>query len=208
MRGLVEWAETVGPAWGGWGLVVVAFLDSSFLSLPQVGDLLVMGLTLARRERLLYYAGMTTLGSIGGCLTLYLLARRGGEALLRRRVRAERVERGLAQVARYGVLAVAVPAVLPPPTPFKLFVLLAGAARMPVHQFVMAVGVGRGVRYFGQAWLAARYGDEALGWMQAHGATASMVAAGVVLVGGLAVLGWRRWRRNRHASLTRPWSPL
>lgn len=197
MRKLVEWAESLGPSLGGGGLFLVAFLDSSFLSLPQAADVLVMGLVLARKDQLIPYAAMTTMGSLAGSVVLYLVARRGGEAVLRRRVRADRVERALAQVARYGVLAVAVPAVLPPPTPFKLFVLLAGVARVPLGSFALAVGLGRGVRYFGQAWLAAHYGEAALAWMRSHGAQAwAAVAVAMAVAGGLYLI-WGHRRRGR-----------
>jgi membrane protein YqaA with SNARE-associated domain len=195
MRRLVAWAERFGESLGGPGLFVVAFLDASFLSLPQVNDLLVMGLVVARADRMLYYAAMATSGSIAGCLVIYGLGRRGGEAVARRRVASARSERVLRAFARYGVLAVAVPALLPPPAPFKLFVLLAGVARVPLAPFVAAVAGGRGVRYFGEAWLAARYGEAALGWMDAHGRTASAVAAAAVLVGGIGYLAWRRLAR-------------
>ena len=85
MHRVVEWVMGVALVMGGPGLFLIAFLDSSFLSFPQVVDLLMMGLVTHHKERLLYYALMPTLGSLGGCLVLYFIARKGGETFLRRR---------------------------------------------------------------------------------------------------------------------------
>jgi len=159
------WANRVG----GIGLFTVAALDSSFLSFPQVNDLLVIYLSTKSPALMPYYAGMTTLGSIVGCFLLYGFAYRGGEVFLRKRVSGPRVERGLALYQRHGLLAVVVPALLPPPMPFKLFVLLAGAARVSPWKFGAAVAIGRGIRYFGQGYLAVLYGERAVSIVQAHG---------------------------------------
>jgi membrane protein YqaA with SNARE-associated domain len=159
------WANRVG----GIGLFTVAALDSSFLSFPQVNDLLVIYLSTKSPALMPYYAGMTTLGSIVGCFLLYGFAYRGGEVFLRKRVSGPRVERGLALYQRHGLLAVVVPALLPPPMPFKLFVLLAGAARVSPWKFGAAIAIGRGIRYFGQGYLAVLYGERAVSIVQAHG---------------------------------------
>ena len=108
---------------------------------------------------MLYYALLATLGSIAGCFVLYLSARKGGEAFLRRRFHDHHVDRALALFQKYGLLAVAVPSILPPPVPFKIFVLAAGVARVPPLDFLVAVALGRGVRYFGEALLALWYGE-------------------------------------------------
>ena len=94
---------------GGPGLFLIAFLDSSFLSFPEVVDLLMMGLVTRHKERMLFYALLPTLGSLGGCLVLYFLARKGGEAFLRKRFHERHVDRALAVFQKYGLLAVAVP---------------------------------------------------------------------------------------------------
>ncbi len=86
---------------------------------------------------------------------------------------------------KYGVLAVVVPAILPPPAPFKVFVLLAGVARVPLPQFAAAVAVGRGFRYFGEGWLAVRYGEQALQLLEENSRTVSIAVAATVLALGL-----------------------
>jgi membrane protein YqaA with SNARE-associated domain len=176
-----EWATQ----FGGIGLFVVAALDSSFLSFPQVNDLLIIYLSTRTPALMPYYAGMTTLGSVLGCFVLYGFARHGGEMFLRKRFSGARVERGLALYQRHGLLAVIVPSLLPPPTPFKLFVLLAGAAKVSPWKFGAAVAIGRGIRYFGQGYLAVLYGEAAAEWMRDNGALAGIIFAAAAVVGAL-----------------------
>ena len=120
MAGFVAWIKAFAISLGGPGLFVIAFLDSSFLSFPEVNDLLIIWLTTQHKERMVYYALMTTLGSISGCLALYALARKGGEAFLLKRFNPKYVERAMTTFRRYGLLAILVPSILPPPTPFKI----------------------------------------------------------------------------------------
>jgi membrane protein YqaA with SNARE-associated domain len=178
-----QWASGMG----GLGLFVVAALDSSFLSLPQVNDLLIIFLSMRYPIRMPYYAAMTTAGSLLGCFVLYGLAWRGGEVFLRRRFSSARVARGLALYQRHGLLAVVVPALLPPPMPFKLFVLLAGAAKVSPWKFAAAVIVGRGIRYFGQGYLAVMYGERAVALVRDHGAIVGVTLAVIALAIGITV---------------------
>lgn len=194
MKGLISWAQGLVISLGGPGLFIVAFLDSSFLSLPEINDILVIWMVTQHKERMAYYATMATLGSITGCFALYALAWKGGEAFLRKRFNASRIERGMASVRRYGLLALLVPSILPPPAPFKVFVLLAGVVRVRPLHFVLAIGIGRGLRYFGEGLLAVWYGDMALRYIKEHGDQVALATAVLVLVGGLAVVWWR-WRR-------------
>jgi membrane protein YqaA with SNARE-associated domain len=181
------WASELG----GLGLFVIAALDSSFLSFPQVNDLLIIYLSTKYPERMPYYATMTTAGSLVGCFLLYGVARKGGEVFLRKRFSASRVDRGMALYQRFGLLAVVVPSLLPPPTPFKIFVLLAGAAAVAPWRFALAIVIGRGIRYFGQGWLAVRYGERAAEIVQEHGSTVGLVLAAVAVLVGAAYY-WRR----------------
>lgn len=185
-----DWASELG----GVGLFIVAALDSSFLSFPQVNDLLIIYLSTKAPALMPYYAGMTTAGSLVGCFVLYAFARRGGEVFLRKRFSGERVERGLALYQRHGLLAVVVPALLPPPTPFKLFVLLAGAARVSPWKFGAAIALGRGIRYFGQGYLAVIYGEAAVELVREHGATVgiALAVAALVIGGGFYLVKKRR----------------
>jgi membrane protein YqaA with SNARE-associated domain len=192
LTAIQEWANSVG----GIGMFVVAALDSSFLSFPQINDLLVLYMSTQNPVRMPYYAGMTTLGSLVGCFALYVVAWRGGEVFLRKRFSGPRVERGLALYQRHGLLAVVVPALLPPPMPFKLFVLLAGAARVSPWKFGAAIAIGRGIRYFGQGYLAVLYGERAVAMVQAHGREVGIGLAVAALVIGLAFYVIRSRRRT------------
>ena len=195
MARIVAWVQAFALGIGGPGLFLVAFLDSSFLSLPEINDLLVVMLVVEHKARMPYYALMATLGSVAGCLVLYGLGRRGGEALVRRRFGGPRMTRALALSKRYGVFAVAVPAILPPPAPFKIFVLLAGVAAVPVWRFAVTIAVARGFRYFAVGALSVRYGEDAIAFIEANGRAVALVLVGVLAAG---VLVWilRRWRRE------------
>lgn len=190
MSAIREWAAE----FGGLGLFVVAALDSSFLSFPQVNDLLIIYLSTKSPAMMPYYAGMTTLGSLLGCFVLYGFARRGGEVFLRKRFSGERVERGLALYQRHGLLAVVVPSLLPPPTPFKLFVLLAGAAQVSPWKFGAAIAIGRGIRYFGQGYLAVLYGEAAVELVREHGTVVGIALAITALAAGILFFFYKKRR--------------
>lgn len=197
MSGIIAAIQDWAAELGGVGLFVIALLDSSFLSFPQVNDLLIIILSTKYPERMPYYAGMTTMGSIIGCYLLYFVARRGGEVFLRKRVKGRYADRAIALYQKHGLLAVVVPSLLPPPVPFKVFVLLAGAAAVSPLRFGIAVAIGRGIRYFGQGYLAVLYGEQAAEFMQAHGAAIGIgLAAAALALGGAAV--W--WRSRQHGS--------
>ena len=188
-----EWASELG----GLGLFILAALDSSFLSFPQVNDLLIIVLSTKYPERMVYYAGMTVLGSLLGCFMLYGVARRGGEVFIRKRVKGKYADRAIALYQRHGLLAVVVPALLPPPVPFKVFVLLAGAAAVSPVRFGIAVAIGRSIRYFGQGYLAVLYGEQAAEFMKAHGTTLGIgLAAAALVMGGVLYYLRRRYGRS------------
>lgn len=188
---ITAWATGLG----GLGLFIIAALDSSFLSFPQVNDVLVMLLSAKYPERMIYYAGMTTAGSLLGCYALFAVARRGGEVFMRKRLKGAHVDRAIRLYQRFGILAVVVPALLPPPVPFKVFVVLAGAANVATWRFVVAIVIGRGIRYFGQGYLAVLYGEQAMDYMQAHGAEIGVGLAVLALAAGLGLVMLRRRRQ-------------
>ena len=201
MSSIISWVQSFTMSIGGPGLFLISFLDSSFLSLPEINDLLVITMVIQHKDRMVYYVLMATLGSIAGCFVLHVLGRKGGAALVRRRFGGARLARAMDLSSRYGILAVAVPAILPPPAPFKVFVLLSGVARVPLWQFATAVAAGRGFRYFTEGLLAVRYGDQAIAFVQENGRVASLVVALAVLVVGAAYIVWRVRRRERRPPL-------
>jgi membrane protein YqaA with SNARE-associated domain len=191
---ITAWIEAFAISIGGPGLFVIAFLDSSFLSFPEINDLLIVLLVVNHPERMVLYATMATLGSIAGCLALYFVGRKGGEALLRRRFSGGNLERAAGLMRKYGALALIVPALLPPPAPFKIFVLMGGVAKVPLLTFVWAIAVGRGVRYFGEGILAVLYGQQAIEYIHANGKIVALVLGVLVLAGGVGYYVWKRRR--------------
>jgi membrane protein YqaA with SNARE-associated domain len=191
---ITTWIEAFAISIGGPGLFVIAFLDSSFLSFPEINDLLIVLLVVNHPERMVLYATMATLGSIAGCLALYFVGRKGGETLLRRRFSGGNLERAAGLMRKYGALALIVPALLPPPAPFKIFVLMGGVAKIPLTTFVWAIALGRGVRYFGEGILAVLYGQQAIEYIHANGKIVALVLGVLVLAGGVGYYVWKRRR--------------
>jgi membrane protein YqaA with SNARE-associated domain len=177
---LPAWLAHLVATLGGLGLFVVAFLDSSVLSFPVVTDLLVIEESIQNPARMPYYALMATVGSLAGCFWLYLLARKGGEAFFHSRA-GRHAERARRWVDSNAFLSVFIPAILPPPLPFKVFVLAEGVFQVPMRTFVIALVLGRGLRYFGEGIFAVRYGESATQFLLAHGRIAALFAVGVVL---------------------------
>jgi len=196
VQSFIKWVYGLALSLGGPGLFTVAFLDSSFISLPQINDLLVVLMVVRNKTLMPYYAVMATAGSVAGCYVLYLIAERGGEAFLAKRLKAGHTERALALYRRRGVLALMVPAILPPPAPFKLFVLMAGVAEVRPLQFVASIAAARGLRYLVLGALAVRYGDAALELMRTRGRDMAIWAAIIIIA---AAFGWWLFRRLTRA---------
>jgi membrane protein YqaA with SNARE-associated domain len=192
---LATWIETtLLPAIGPFGVFVVTFLDSSFLSFPELSDLLVVVGAAGSPAQAPLFAAMATLGSLAGCLTLWEAGRRGGDARLLQRFGPERVARTRRAFGRFDVLALAVPALLPPPMPFKIFVLTASVLGMPRRRFALTLLLARGLRYAAWAALGVAYGEEGLrllqrfdGWFAAHARTIGLGAVGLLVL----ALAWR-----------------
>ena len=200
MSRFLAWVLGFAVALGGPGLFVIAFLDSSFLSFPEITDVLIVVLVAKHPERFLWYTALPTIGSVAGCYVLYTLARRGGEAFLRKRLRERHVDRAFSVFRKYGLLAVAIPSILPPPMPFKMFVLAAGAARVGRLDFLIAVTIGRGIRYFGEGLLALWYGEKALGFLKANAGAVSIWLGAIVATTALVWMWWSRRRGRIDAS--------
>ncbi len=194
MRPFINWLYAAALSLGGPGVFAVAALDSSFVPLPQINDLLVVLMVIQNKPWMPYYALMATLGSVVGCYVIYDLAHRGGEAFVRKRLNKGKIDQTLELYRRHGLLTLMVPALLPPPAPFKLFVLGAGLAGVRPVQFVLAIAIARGARYLALGFLAIYYGDAALELMRTRGRDVALALVGLILV---AVLGWWLWRRRR-----------
>lgn len=167
-RPLPGWLESLVGSLGPLGIFVVAFLDSSFLSFPVINDVLVMHLSMRTPAMMPVYALAATAGSLAGSLWLYWMARKGREWYYRRHAESARGARIRRWIERNSFLSVAVPSMLPPPTPFKAFVVAAGAFGVPMKTFILALSIGRGLRYFGEGILAVHYGDRAVSFLLAN----------------------------------------
>jgi membrane protein YqaA with SNARE-associated domain len=198
VKSFINWIYGVALSIGGVGLFGIAFLDSSFISLPQINDILVVLMVTQNKSWMLYYAFMATAGSVAGCYVIYFLAEKGGEAFRKRRLRSGRGAGILALYKRHGLLALIVPALLPPPAPFKLFVLMAGVAGVRPLPFIGAIAFARGLRYVALGILAIYYGDAALELMRTRGREVALWLAGIIVVGAVAWWWWNR-RASRAA---------
>ena len=192
IHSLAAKAQALAESMGGPGLLIVAFVDSSFLTLPEVADILVVLFAIRSPSDWLYFAAMTTTGSVAGSYVLYLIGRKGGEALLKRQFHERHVDRGLAWFRRFGAGVLVIPAMLPPPMPFKLFVLVAGVAGVDRRRLLGAIAIGRGIRYGGEAYLATLYGEQALRFVREN---AFKWAVPAVLAVVVLIAAWLLWRR-------------
>jgi len=150
-------------------MILVGALDSSLLSLPEINDYLVIARCFAHPRAVLFFPLFASMGSGLGCLLLYTILQRGGLAVLHRRFKLEHIQRVERAYARFGILALAIPALLPPPMPFKIFVATAGALQFPRRRFLITILVARSVRYYTEGILAVYYGRRVLVFLQDNG---------------------------------------
>jgi membrane protein YqaA with SNARE-associated domain len=183
MSKFVQRIQVLAMALGAPGIFLVAFLDSSILSLPEVADLLVIWMVTNNKSRVVLYVVSATAGSLLGCLLLYGIGRKGGAAFVHKRFGSTNVERTLNAFRRYGVMAVLIPSILPPPAPFKIFVLLAGIADISVARFSTAILIGRGLRYSVEGLLAIWYGERAMAFIRDNGTTVAIALVAVIAIG-------------------------
>jgi len=145
---------------GAFGLFAVALLDSTFVPLPSSTDALMILLSTTYPSWMLLYAFMATAGSAIGCWILYLISRRAGARALNKfsETKQRRVKHW---IERYDAMAVLVATLLPPPFPFKLFVITAGVFRFSLLRFMIAIIAGRAFRFLLEGYFAVRYGAQA-----------------------------------------------
>jgi len=178
---LPPWLAKFVALMGGGGLFVVTFLDSSILTFPFVSDALVIDLSSQRPARMPYYALMATLGSLAGCICLYWLAKKGGEAYFQRHA-GRGALKAKRWVDRHAFLSIFVPALLPPPFQFKIFVLAEGVFEAPLGTFVMGLVLGRGLRYFAEGFFGIKYGRRSLVFLMSHGLAFTIVAIAALVL--------------------------
>jgi len=166
---------------GAPGLFLISFLDSSVLTFPIINDLLLIHLSMEHPARMPLYAFMATLGSVLGCVVLYFIARKGGEAIFHKKAgkHGHAIRHWVEQNGFAGML---IAALLPPPTPFKFFVLAAGVFEVPLFSYTAAITIARLFRYFGIGYLAIRYGADAMPYLMHNKLQVSVFVISLVTV--------------------------
>jgi len=184
---------------GGLGLIPLGLLDNSPIPLPGIMDVATIVFSARHEELWLYYALMATVGSVIGGFVSYRLARKGGKEALERRVSRRRIDKVCKIFERWGFGAIAIPALLPPPVPMVPFLFAAGAMQYPVRKFLLALTLGRVLRYTILAYLAARYGRQIIAFAAAHGHP--VIVAIILLLVATAAMVYYFWggskRRKR-----------
>lgn len=182
-------------------MVFVGALDSSLLSLPEVNDYITIARVAHLPHEVYYFPLFPAIGSVIGCLILYRIVR-GGEQLIARRFKSQHLERVKALYRRWGLLALVIPAILPPPMPFKIFVATAGALGYPMGRFALVIMAARAIRYYFWGTLAYILRDEVLqvfAWLENHFLTVFSIALGLLalaLIVRLVIMTMRN-RANR-----------
>ena len=176
-----SWLKLTLPALGGVGLLLSAFIDSSFVPLPLVTDVLLMELSSRHPVRMPYYAALAALGSLAGCIWIYWLARKGGQAYYRKS-QGHPPGRIRKLIQEYPMASVFLPAVAPFPVPFKPFVIAQGVFQVPFLTFVVGTLLGRGALFFFEGFLGARFGAEAKQFLVHQKWAAIALAVGLILL--------------------------
>jgi membrane protein YqaA with SNARE-associated domain len=181
---------------GGPGLLLLGALDSSFLLfIPLGNDLLLVALTAAHPNRALFYVVMATAGSMLGVAFTHWASAKGGEGMSKSK-RVAYVER---KVKEHGAIALAIAALMPPPFPFTLFIVVAAALQYPRRKLLLIVATGRAARFGVEAWLALIYGRRIIDMAQSPYVQGSIIALVVISIAGSAwsIYSWAKKSRGR-----------
>ena len=181
---------------GGFGLLFLGVLDSSFLFLPLGNDLLIVALAARHHERMLYYAGMATLGSVIGCFLTDWVCRKGGEEGLKKRLSPRQLKFVKGKVEKRGGFALAVASILPPPFPFTPFVIAAAAMQYPRRKLLSVIAVSRLIRFCIEGTLAVVFGRRILQLMESPMVQDSMIVLVIVSIVGSVWSVWSWLRKS------------
>ncbi len=170
---------------GSWGVFAIAGMDSALVGMPL--DPVVAGYVYARPARFLLYVFMASAGSAVGSAVLYGIGYKGGEVLLERRMSKAKFEKMRSSFDRHEFWALMLPSMVPPPFPFKVFVLAAAAFEMNFWHFLGAIFAGRFIRFLILALLVIKFGPEVVSFV---GKLASQHLAAIVLAAAAVLLLW------------------
>ncbi|MBI3209376.1 MAG: VTT domain-containing protein [Candidatus Solibacter usitatus] len=184
---------TLLTSWGPAGVFLLAVLDSAGIPLPAAVDALVVATAAVHPASAYLSAAMAVAGSLVGCMCLFYVGRKGGQAYLDRVTQSGRNAKLRAWFQTYGLISVFIPALLPIPLPVKIFVLSSGALGVRPLTFLFVILAARIPRYFGLAWLGAQLGENTMGWLKSHIPHLFGVALGLLIV--LSLLVWMYQRQ-------------
>jgi len=193
LRNLANILVAIGP----WGLLALAFLDSSGIPIANTLDAYLIFLAIKEPDRAYWYAAIAVAGSTIGNVALFLAARHGGRRFLRR-AESARGQRFRRWFERFGLVTIFVPAVMPIPMPLKIFVISAGALHTRFLPFLAAILLARIPRYFGETWLGVKLGQESTAYLRHHVWQFVIASIALAVLLCLIVLASERWRRRRY----------
>ncbi len=180
-----DWVKALLLPLGPWGVLIIATCDAAALGIPM--DPVIVGYVWANPHKFWLYCLLASIGSAVGSLVPYWIGYEGEQLILEKRIPPRTLEKIRASFEKHEVLALVVPAMLPPPTPFKLLVLFAGAAKLKVRDFLLAIFGGRMLRFLILSGLTIVFGPSVLSLVKRHGKIV------VAVVGALAVAGFLVW---------------
>lgn len=186
---------------GYWGIGVLAIVDSSSIPMPM--DAFIAFYAWHDKRRFYLYVLTAALGSAIGGLVPFFIGRAGGELFLLKRINRQKFDALRHRFERQEFAAILIPSMLPPPTPWKLFVFGAGVFEMPVANFMAAVFVGRLIRFGVEALLTIRYGPEILHSFSAHTLGVSIGVGALIALGVLYYILRMRRKRRKEAEQNR-----
>jgi membrane protein YqaA with SNARE-associated domain len=183
---------------GGPGLILLGLADNSLIPLPGSTDIVTILLAAHRQDLWVYYAIMATAGAVLGGYLTYRMARKGGKETLEKRFSKKRTEKVYAIFERWGLAAVAIPALLPPSFPITPMLLAAGVMQYPTRKFLAALAVGRGIRFAIFAYLGAHYGRHIVNLFARYYWPVLIVLIAFSALGVL--LGWFEYKRGQKSN--------
>ncbi len=188
-----DWVKALLVPLGPWGVLVIATCDAAAFGIPM--DPIIVGYVWAKPNMFWVYCLMASVGSAIGSLVPYWIGYKGEELLLEKRIPPRTLEKIRQSFEKHEVLALVVPAMMPPPTPFKLFVMFAGAAKLPKRDFMLAIFGGRMLRFLILSALTVAFGPTVLHLIIDHGKIATAVIGALIVLG---VLIWWLKRKSEH----------
>jgi membrane protein YqaA with SNARE-associated domain len=184
---------------GGLGLILVALVDNSFIPIPGGLDVFTILLSSGRHDLWWYYAIMATVGSVMGAYLTYRIGEKGGEETLEKKIGQRRAQKVYAKVEKAGFTSIVVSVLIPPPFPIVPVLLAAGALRIPTKKFLLAVAVGRAVRFTIDAMLGIYFGRAILGFFSQYYKPALYTLIGLAVVGGIGgLIYYKHWKAKKN----------